>query len=113
MGAAGDRSFVLAGQVRQLGITDPAGHDLLDRRGAVDDLVGGDPGHRRAEHHSRGVTAGLGGLQTDGLEFGPDGGHILNPDPVHLDVLPVVMSAVPRAYRVERLAEGFAIGAER
>jgi hypothetical protein len=44
---AGDRGLVLARQVGELGAADVAALDLLDRRGAVDDLVGGDARDRR------------------------------------------------------------------
>ena len=86
---AGDRRLELAGEVGQLGVADEAPGDLVDRGGRVDDLVGGDAGQRAAEDDARGVAAGLGGLQADRLEAAPDLGHVLDPDPVVLDVLPV------------------------
>ena len=55
----------------------------------VDDLVGRDAGERAAEDDARGVAARLGGLQADRLEAAPDLGHVLDADPVVLDVLPV------------------------
>ena len=60
----------------------------IDGRG-VEDLVGRDAGQRAAEDDARGVAARLGGLQADRLEAAPDLGHVLDPDPVVLDVLPV------------------------
>ena len=55
----------------------------------VDDLVGRHAGDRAAEEAARGVAAGLGRLQADRLEAPPDLGHVLDADPVVLDVLPV------------------------
>ena len=46
---AGDRGLELARQVGVLRVADVAALDLLERRGAVDDLVGGDAGDRGAE----------------------------------------------------------------
>ena len=51
---------------------------------------------------TRGVAAGLGGGQADGLQPVPDLRHVLDPDPVQLDVLPVGdVGAVPRANSTE------------
>ena len=86
---AGDRGLELARQVGELRVADVAVDDVVDRRGRVDDLVGGDAGHRRAEDDARAVAAGLGGGQADGLQPAPDLRHVLDPDPVQLDVLPV------------------------
>src|SRR5699024_2343602 len=58
-------------------------------RGRVDELIGGDAGHRGAEDDARDVAAGLGRLQTHGFEAAPDLGHVLDLDPVELDVLTV------------------------
>jgi hypothetical protein len=85
----GDHALVLARQVRERLVADPPVHDLLKRGRGVDDLVGGDAGNRAAEHHARAVAAGLGRLQPDRLQFPPDGRHVLDADPVELDVLPV------------------------
>ncbi len=87
--AAGDRRLVLAGQVGERGVADVAVADLAQRRGRVEHLVPGHAGQRAAEDHPRGVAAGLGGVQADGLEPAPDLRHVLDPDPVQLDVLPV------------------------
>jgi hypothetical protein len=66
----------------------PAG-DLIERLGAVDDLVGSDPGDRGAEERPRRVAARLEAGQTGVVEAPPDLGDVLDPDPVVLDVLPV------------------------
>ena len=63
--------------------------DLVDLRGRVDELVGGDAGDGRAEDDARHVAARLGGAEPDGLEAAPDLGHRLDLDPVQLDVLAV------------------------
>jgi hypothetical protein len=86
---AGDRRLELAGEVGEARVADVAAHDLLDRGRAVDDLVGRDAGDRGPEHHARGVAARLVGREADGLQPVPDRGHVLDPDPVQLDVLPV------------------------
>ncbi|SII87571.1 Uncharacterised protein [Mycobacteroides abscessus subsp. abscessus] len=44
-GVPGDRGLVLPRQIRQALIPDVAPGDLLDRRGRVDELIGGDAGH--------------------------------------------------------------------
>ena len=88
-GVAGQRGLELAGQVGVLRVADVAPLDLRQRRGAVDDLVRSDTGHRRAEEPARRVAAGLLRLQPDGLEALPDRRHVLDADPVVLDVLPV------------------------
>ena len=85
----GDGRLELARQVGELRVADEPAGDLVDRGRGVEDLVGGDAGERAAEDDARGVTARLGGLQADGLEAAPDLGHVLDPDPVVLDVLPV------------------------
>ncbi len=55
----------------------------------VDDLVGRHAGDRAAEEAAGGVAAGLRRLQADGLQAPPDLGHVLDADPVVLEVLPV------------------------
>ena len=88
-GVAGERGLELARQVRERRVADVAALDLLQRRGAVDDLVGGDAGDGGAEERPRRVAAGLGRVQAGGVELLPDRGDVLDPDPVVLDVLPV------------------------
>ena len=77
-GVAGDRGLELAGQVRELGVADVAALDLLQRGRAVDDLVLGDAGDRRAEEGARRVAAGLEGGQAAGLEALPDRRDVLD-----------------------------------
>ena len=86
---ARDRGLELARQVGVLRLADVALDDLVDRRGAVDHLVERLAGQRRAQDDARAVAARLGGLQTDLVEAAPDLGHVLDLDPVVLDVLPV------------------------
>ncbi len=86
---AADRGLELAGQVGVLRVAEVAAGDLLDRGRAVDDLVGRDAGDGGAEHHARGVAAGLERVEADRVEPLPDGGHVLDADPVQLHVLPV------------------------
>ena len=85
----GDGGLELARQVGVLRVADVALDDVGDGRRRVDDLVGGDAGDRGAEDDPRAVTAGLGGGQADSLQPAPDLRHVLDPDPVQLDVLPV------------------------
>ena len=86
---AGDRGLELPRQVGELGGADVTVPDLLQGRRAVDDLVGGDARHGRAEDDARRVAAGLGRHEADGLEALPDRGDVLDADPVELDVLAV------------------------
>ena len=96
-GVAGQRGLELARQVGEVGVADEPLEDLLERRGAVDDLVLGDAGDRGAEEGPRGVTAGLDAAQAGGVEPVPDLGDVLDADPVVLDVLPVGdVGGVPR-----------------
>jgi len=60
---AGQRGLELAREVREVRVADVAALDLGERRGAVDDLVHGDAGDRRAEERSRGVAARLHAVQ--------------------------------------------------
>ncbi len=89
VGAAGDGAFELARQVAQGLVAHVAPDGLLDRRGGVDDLVAVDAGERAAENDAGGVTACLGRRQPGALERRPDRRHVLDADPVELDVLPV------------------------
>ncbi len=86
---AGQRGLELAGQVREGLVADVAALDLLQRLGAVDDLVLGHAGDRRAEERPRRVAARLGGVQAGRVELLPDRGDVLDADPVVLDVLAV------------------------
>ena len=86
---AGGGGLELARQVGVLRVADVAALDLGQRRGGVDDLVLGDAGDRRAEEAAGRVAAGLEGAQADRVEPRPDLGHVLDLDPVVLDVLPV------------------------
>jgi len=74
--------------------------DRLDGGRAVDDLVGGNPGQRGSEHDSRHVAAGLRSAEADALQGFPDIRHVLDPDPVKLDVLSVgQVGRIPRVPR--------------
>ena len=86
---AGQRGLELAREVREVRVADVAALDLLERGGAVDDLVLGDAGDRRAEERPRRVAARLHGVEAGGVEPLPDRRHVLDPDPVVLDVLAV------------------------
>ena len=88
-GVPGDRGLELAGEVGQRLVADEAAGDLVDLRGRVDELVGRDAGDRRAEDHAGHVAARLGGAEPDRFEPAPDLGHVLDADPVQLDVLAV------------------------
>ena len=86
---SGQRGLELARQVGVLRVADVAALDLLERGRAVDDLLAGHAGHRGPEEAAGRVAARLLGLQPDRLQALPDGGHVLDADPVVLDVLPV------------------------
>ena len=79
----------LAREVGVLGVADVAALDLLERRGGVDDLVGGDAGDGGAEERARRVAAGLEAGHPDVVEALPDLRDVLDLDPVVLDVLAV------------------------
>ena len=79
----------LAREVGVLRVADVATLDLLERRGGVDDLVGGDTGDGGAEERARRVAAGLEAGHADVVEALPDLGDVLDLDPVVLDVLAV------------------------
>ena len=79
----------LRGRFENSGVADVTGGDLVDRRRRVDHLGRRDAGDRAAEHDARSVAAGLGRAEPDRLDLPPDRRHVLDADPVHLDVLPV------------------------
>ena len=85
---AADRRLELAGEVGERRVTDVAALDLLDRRGAVDDLVGGDAGDGGAEDGAGAVAARLLRREPDALEPLQISG-CPRPDPVVLDVLAI------------------------
>ena len=85
-GVARHRGLELAREVGELGVADEPLVDLLEGGGAVDDLVLGDAGDRGAEEGPRGVAAGLDAREPGLVEPPPDLGHVLDADPVVLDV---------------------------
>ena len=89
VGQPRDRRLELARQVREIRVAHVVGLDEVDRGGRVDHLVGVHAGHRRTERGARAVTAGLERVETDGLETAPDLRHVLDRDPVVLDVVAV------------------------
>ncbi len=107
---AGDGGLELARQVGEVRVADEAALDLVDGGRAVDDLVLGDTGHRGAEDDARGVAAGLGGGQADGLQLLPDRRDVLDPDPVVLDVLPVGQVGGVAAVLLGDLGDGAQLG---
>lgn len=87
---ARDGGLVFAGgQVGQLRVTDETFGELVDQRGGIDDLILGDARNRGAEDDTGNVAASLGGGQANAFKAAPDFRHILNADPVQLDVLAV------------------------
>ena len=85
----GQRGLELARQVGELRVADEALEDLVQGGGAVDDLVLGHAGDRRAEERARRVAAGLERAQPGVVEALPDLRDVLDADPVVLDVLAV------------------------
>ncbi len=79
----------LRGRLEYLGVADVAAHDLVDRRGGIEDLVERFAGQGRTEDDARAVTARFGGLEPDGFEALPDLRDVLDFDPVELNVLTV------------------------
>src|SRR5829696_600776 len=86
---AGERSLELAGQVGELRVSDVALDDVANRRARIDDLLGRNTGDRRPDDDPWAIPASFGCVQAYRLEPPPDLGHVLNADPVQLDVLPV------------------------
>ena len=87
---AGDRGLELARQVRVLRVADEAVADLVDGRRRVDDLVGGDPGHRASRGSTRGQSPQASVVSRPTASRRRQiSGHVLDADPVQLDVLPV------------------------
>src|ERR1019366_10426013 len=75
---------------RQVGVLAVAGEEVRDLPGdrvRVEHLVGVDAGHSAAGHVAVRVAAGLQGGDAHIPEPLPDPRHVLDPDPVHLDVL--------------------------
>ncbi len=89
VGQPPDRRLELARQVGELRVADVALGDLVDGRGRVDHLGRRDPGNGTAEHDARRVATGLRRAEPDALDLPPDRRHVLDADPVHLDVLAV------------------------
>ena len=88
-GVTADRGLELARQVGELLVADELALDRVDRRGGVDDLVGGDAGDGGAEDDAGAVAAGFLGRQADRFEAVPDRRHVADVDPVVLHVLAV------------------------
>jgi len=83
------RCLVLPRQVRELPVAHVPALRVHQVRRGVDQLLGVDPGEGAADHHPRGVAAGLLGGQAYRLDALPDPGHVLDADPVELDILAV------------------------
>ena len=88
-GVTADRGLELARQVGELAVADELALDRVDRRGGVDDLVGGDAGDGGAEDDAGAVAARFLGRQADRLEAVPDRRDVAYVDPVVLDVLAI------------------------
>ena len=87
--ASGDRDLELARQIRELEIPDELGVRFLENEGGVHYLGCIDPGEGASEEVPRGVAASFGRRQTDRLDLLPYRGHVLDADPMQLDVLAV------------------------
>ena len=88
-GAPAHHRLELARQVGERRVAHPARRGRLDLRRGVDHLTSIDARQRAAQNHPGRVAAGLGAGQADRVQGVPDGRHVLDPDPVVLDVLPV------------------------
>ena len=84
---AGDRDLELARQERELGVQARPLADGLGVDARVLDLVGRGAGVVVGGHAAEAVAAGLDGVHLDLGQFGQDVGHVLQPEPVELDVL--------------------------
>ncbi len=103
-GAPTDRGLVLARQVGERRVTEHPFRDGADVERAIEELVGGHAGERAPHDDPRGVAARFLGGQPDGFEPFPDGGDVLDPDPVQLHVLAVgdVGDVAPEPLRCPR-----------
>ena len=81
------RHLELARQVREAAVADERPLELLDQRARVDQLVPVDARERAADHVSPHVAAGLGEREADRVQLVEDDRHVLDPQPVELDVL--------------------------
>ena len=88
-GVSGEGRLELARQVGEVRVAERAPLDLVERLGAVDDLVLGDAGDGGAQEGARAVAARLERGEADRLEALPDRRDALDLDPVELDVVAV------------------------
>ena len=86
---ARDRRLEFARQILKLLPQHVLVLDLFDRRRRVDDLVLCHARYRGPHDHARHIAARIPRVQSDGLELLPDRRHILDADPVQLDILAV------------------------
>src|SRR5919106_2395141 len=89
VGAARDRDLVLAGQVRELQVARELGVGLQKDFRCVDHLGSIHPRKGTSEDIPGSISACLGRGEADSLELAPYLGHVLDADPVELDVLAV------------------------
>lgn len=89
VGQPGDGGLELARQVGQSRQPDIVLLDILQGRRGVDELVRMHPGHRGTQRGAGAVPAGLHRVEARRLETTPDLRHVLDVDPVELDVVPV------------------------
>ena len=108
LGRAGHGDLELARQVGELGVQRcPLADDLAVGTRIVD-LVGGDAGQVVGGDVAHAVAAGLDGVHLHGRELGEDLGHVGEPRPVELQVLPggeMPVAAVVAARDVGELAQ--------
>jgi hypothetical protein len=100
-----ERRLELARQVGEVGVAERECLDLLQRGRAVDDLVLRDPGDGGPQEGPRAVAARFEGRQADAFEPLPDRRHVLDLDPVVLDVVAVGDVGGVAAVRRRALAE--------
>ena len=86
----GDRRLELARQVGELGSADDSARTIASTAGVPSMISSAaTPATGEPRIDARSVAAGLGRAQPDALQPPPDLGHVLDADPVQLDVLPV------------------------
>ena len=88
-GVAGDSGLEFSRQVMEFLARQVVILNLFDGWGGIDNLVLGHAGNRRAQNDARHVAAAHERAQTYRLELVPNGGHILDLNPVQLDILAV------------------------
>src|SRR5262249_3656182 len=86
-GTRRDRDLVFAREIEIIAIAEKERDDLVELRAAIEQLVGGESGHRAASDVADGVAAATQRGQSNGVHGGEDFSKLIDLQPVELDVL--------------------------